>query len=158
MVDINWEKLAPLDQELFAAAASGDVDEIRKSVLRGADVSAKEEYGWTPLLVTIDRGYMDACEALIEMGANVNAALNAGQTVLHWAALHWPGKVENEDAGLPMCVKLIAAGANVHAKNCFGTAPIEFAVVQKALPLAEADILAKLLDGARVSKNAPISI
>ena len=59
-----------------------------------------------------------AAQALIRDKANVNATQADGATALHWAA-HWDD-LETAD-------RLIAAGANVNAKNDYSATPLSLA-------------------------------
>jgi ankyrin repeat protein len=70
------------------------------------------------LVDAVKRQDQTAVTALIKGGANVNAALPDGATVLHWAAY-------NDD--LPMAEALITAGANVGAVNQLGVTPLHLA-------------------------------
>ncbi len=39
---------------------------------KGADVNAKGEHGWTPLMEAANRGHSEAAKLLLEKGADVN--------------------------------------------------------------------------------------
>ena len=68
----------------------------------GADVNAKNKYGWTPLFYTCD---VDMAKLLVEHGADVNAKDNREDT-----PLHNPGSAD-------MANFLIEHGADLHARN-----------------------------------------
>ena len=65
---------------------NGHVDAIRALKEAGADVSAKDEHGWTPMHWAAGNGHVDAIKALKEAGADVSAKANDGRTPMHWAA------------------------------------------------------------------------
>ncbi len=58
---------------LLAAAATGDVVEIKKLVDAGGDVNMRDSYGRTPLHVATYRKNRDAITALVKAGADINA-------------------------------------------------------------------------------------
>jgi hypothetical protein len=58
---------------LLAAAAAGDVVEIKKFVDAGGDVNMRDSYGRTPLHVATYKKNRDAITALVKAGADINA-------------------------------------------------------------------------------------
>jgi len=58
---------------LLAAAATGDVVEIKKLVDAGGDVNMRDSYGRTPLHVATYKKNRDAITALVKAGADINA-------------------------------------------------------------------------------------
>ena len=108
---------------------------IRRLVAAGADLEARQYYGWTPLLHAIVAGTVEEVRALIESGADVNAVLpahtlpefNAGRTAL-MAALVTAESNEKVRA-------LIAGGADLGALDAHGMNVLEYA----RLTLQESD-------------------
>ncbi|MHC4661230.1 MAG: ankyrin repeat domain-containing protein [Planctomycetota bacterium] len=73
-------------------------------------------YGHFPLHEVASWGYADACELLIEKGAEVNAKAGGwGQTPLYWAVSSGHKAVSEI---------LIAKGADVNAKEIWGKTPL----------------------------------
>jgi ankyrin repeat protein len=72
---------------LFAAAASGNVPEIKALVAKGAKVDAKDGYGRTPLHVAAYRSEQYAMRALVAAGANPNALENDRYDIVTIAAV-----------------------------------------------------------------------
>jgi hypothetical protein len=108
-----------LDKELFKALGRGDVKEVRKLLEKGANVNAKDIYGWTPLHAAASSGHVDVVTLLIEKGADVNAKeIFYGWTPLHWAIIN--GYVD-------VARLLIEKGADPNLRNRDGKTPIDLA-------------------------------
>ncbi|MBI4024646.1 MAG: ankyrin repeat domain-containing protein [Verrucomicrobia bacterium] len=71
---------------LLAAAKQGDPVEVRDLAEHGAEVNAKGENGWTPLLWAVQGGHHDAIRFLLYKGADAEAADKKGVTSLKLAA------------------------------------------------------------------------
>ena len=50
---------------LHEAAAKGDLDEVKRHLENGANVNAKDKYGWTPLHEASNNGHKEVAELLI---------------------------------------------------------------------------------------------
>jgi len=105
-------------KSLHAAAADGDVDQIRLLISRGADVNAKDKMEYTPLFYAAEKGQTKSAEVLIMAGGSVNVKDQYGNTPLHYAAVR---------GHYPLCELLIAHGADVSAKNLAGGTPLMMA-------------------------------
>jgi ankyrin repeat protein len=70
---------------LHAAAAKDDVAAIRKLLLEGAAIEARDNSGATALLVATHGNRIGAAKALIEAGANVNAKDNSQDSAYLYA-------------------------------------------------------------------------
>ena len=101
----------------------GALQQILSAIESGANVNAKNEYGWTPLLIAAANN-KDALvsSALIQAGADVNAS-NDGWTSLIRAVCF------NENPEVTSV--LIQAGADIHAKNNYGKTALEYAIEDK---------------------------
>lgn len=70
-------------------AAKNDQPAMIKLLLNsGAEIEARSDGGWTPLLMAAEAGSEAAIDALLthSQSANVNARTSSGMTALHWAA------------------------------------------------------------------------
>jgi hypothetical protein len=102
------------NKELLEASEKGDVEKVKKLLKEGADLNAKNWFGWTPLHLAAYNGHIEVVKLLIEKGANVNAR-NNGDTPLHLAA---------ENGHIEVVKLLIEKGANVNAKGSSGWTPL----------------------------------
>jgi len=99
--------------ELLQAAAAGDLAQVKALLNAGADVNAKDELGWTPLMKAcfnddVDHGFPEVAQTLIDAGADIEAQIVYGTRALMLAA----GRGE---AGVVDV--LLKAGADVLATN-----------------------------------------
>ena len=100
--------------------AGQDEPELAELLIdRGADVSAKNDMGMTPLHCA---SYGNIVEVLVRRGADVNARARNG-----WTPLHVQSQ-EGEDTGaLEVMEALLEAGANPNLTDEKGNTPMAFA-------------------------------
>ena len=95
---------ASTNKSLHEASERGLLERVRELLVQGADVSAQDEMGRTPLHVASTAA---VAQVLIEAGADLEAQDQYGRTPLHWASL----------LGYTETVKLlIAQGVNLEAQ------------------------------------------
>ena len=86
-----------LNKKLLKAARSGDIEQVKKCIERGANIEANDPnygeakdhhaYGKTALMHAAEKGHLSIAKLLIERGANVNAKNTSyGGTALAGAA------------------------------------------------------------------------
>jgi ankyrin repeat protein len=93
---------------LHEAAHVDDIQAMTRLIAAGADATAANRYGVTPLWLACLNGSATAIELLLKAGANANAVLPGGETVLMTAAR----------TGKPDAVNvLLRHGASVNAKE-----------------------------------------
>src|SRR5262252_4450535 len=105
-----------LNAELFRAIHNNDSPAVKTLLRRGAQVSAKDEEGATPLMhaaIYADPGLMTV---LLEKGAEPNARNQSGATALLWS-VHDVRKVR----------LLVGKGASVNARSEGGKTPLMLA-------------------------------
>jgi ankyrin repeat protein len=129
------------------------VGTLRALIAGGADVNAKTEDGWTALMVAVGKGRTAIVEALIAGGADVNAKTEDGWTALMVAA-DW-GRAQKDilrisphpvmelsflSGGKYYYIEtvqtLIAAGADVNAKNNLGETALKKATENRHTEIA----------------------
>jgi ankyrin repeat protein len=106
---------------LWLAANQRRVDIIRLLVASGADPAIDKD-GTTPMMAAIGNDEprsLEAIKALVELGADVNAADLPGNTALHLAALRGFSTIAQ---------LLIEKGARLDAKNRRGQTPLALAM------------------------------
>lgn len=76
---------APDKEELLTAAQTGDAELVRELIARAADVQARDNAGWTPLMRAASAGNRDAVQVLLDNGADVKAVSHDGTNALKLA-------------------------------------------------------------------------
>ena len=107
---------------LFLAAMTGDRDNIRLLLAKGADPNRRMSiigmFPTSPLFGAVGFGDATVIQALLEGGADLHEKDQDSMTALHWAVV-----ADHADA-----VKtLLAAGADVNAVDRFGYTPLLYA-------------------------------
>lgn len=100
---------------MIRAAATGNTHTVKDLINKGADVNAKEENGFTPLMLSSWHGHIDIVQHLIAKGAHVNAKTNEGLTALLSAL---------EQGHYDIAKILIASGADVNVKGMDDRTPL----------------------------------
>jgi len=86
--DINAVNFNANDALLWAAAEDHGENIVDLLLREGADVTAKDDIGWTALHITALFGHEAVARLLIEKGADVTAKDDRGGTALHVAAYY----------------------------------------------------------------------
>lgn len=71
---------AGAEVDVFAAAALGRTDDLRRALKEGGAVQAFAYDGWTPLHLAAFFGHLDAARVLLDAGADVHAVSRNGLT------------------------------------------------------------------------------
>jgi ankyrin repeat protein len=71
---------------LLYAAWNGHVSAVRTFMDKGADVNARNQEGWTPLMCAASKGHVAAAQALLSRGAEAQAKNKEGETARQLAA------------------------------------------------------------------------
>lgn len=115
---------------LWLAAKAADASVMRALVAGGADLRLGNKAGTTPLMVAAglgraqgpggqpERRLLDAVKAAVELGADLDAVNDAGQTAMHGAAAQ----------GFDSIIQFLAdRGAKVNVKDTLGQTPLNAA-------------------------------
>jgi len=73
------------NRALIEAAATGNVEAIKKAIADGADVNVKAVGGGTLLFIAAHEGHREVAELLIAEGADVNETNGSGEAPLDYA-------------------------------------------------------------------------
>ena len=114
---LNGKELEKLNKELLNYSKNGDLNGVKQSIERGADVNSKDNDGCTPLHWSSENGYLDIVKYLIDHGADVNRKDNVG-----WAPLH----LSSYFGHLNIVKYLIKHGADVNCKTNSGRTPLHW--------------------------------
>jgi ankyrin repeat protein len=77
------------------AVRSGDIEQVKQQLAKGADVNSKTLLGQTPLHWAMERGSKDVVELLLEKGANLYAKTSRGHTPLDLAVMRHRNEIVN---------------------------------------------------------------
>jgi hypothetical protein len=84
-----------LADKFFAALANGDAAVAQMCLSYGADITAKDKYGFTPLQVARMRGHEDMAQLLLRKGADPNVPMPPTGTPLGFLDILWRSLKEN---------------------------------------------------------------
>ena len=105
-----------LNKKLLETAAYGKVKKIKQLIEDGAEINAKDKYGYTPLHNAACHRNIKVVKQLIKDGAEINAKNNFGRTALHEVSeFFYPSKEKLEIAS-----ELIKNGIDLDAQNYRG--------------------------------------
>ena len=72
---------ADVSAPLHDAVIAGDAAKVTALLAKGADVNSRNENGYTPLFLAVDRGRMQIVQLLLDRGADASVRNNDGNTV-----------------------------------------------------------------------------
>ena len=108
------------DADFLQLCKSGTVQEVRMAILGGANVNAREELGWTPLMfAAFDNADPEIISVLFRNGADMNAKSASGITALMAAARF--------NANPEIITILLKNGADAQVKDDKGRKAIDHA-------------------------------
>jgi ankyrin repeat protein len=73
-------------KDLLTAAESGDLEQVKKALAAGANSSAKDKDGLTPLMKAVIKSHSEIVKLLLEEGSNVDDVDAYGWSAMLWAA------------------------------------------------------------------------
>ncbi|MDB5100762.1 MAG: hypothetical protein JWM80_5183 [Cyanobacteria bacterium RYN_339] len=130
---------ADTNYDLIQAAYNGNPARVAQLVSKGANVNARDDYGYTPLMWAAQQGHNITSEALIKKGAEVDAQDKQGHTALLIAT------VKGHENVVRVLLKY-KADPNIKAQN--GVSALEYARIYKL------NTLRKLMESALANPQA----
>jgi TonB family protein len=106
---------------LMRAVRNREVKDFTRLLNKGADLNAKDNYGWTPLMYAVVSGDLTISTELLDKGADVNARAVDGVTALMLSARF---------SGASMTRLLLERGADMAAKDDKGATALMSAAVR----------------------------
>ncbi len=135
----------PLGPDLFIAIRTGTAADVKAVLAKGAKLEATNWLGFRPLMWAASLGKQEACAALLDAGANVNAPSHYG-TALSFAVMSGNARLVEF---------LLGRGAKLTEDRADGITPLMSAadsghveVVRMLLARGKANVNAKDFDGA----------
>jgi ankyrin repeat protein len=110
---------AKKNKSLFQAARKGDIEQVKSLISKGADVNAKNRWGYTPLYSALFNKHKDTMRFLVNNGGDVNHVPKGDYPLLHYAI--W--RKDMEFAKL-----LVNNGADFKLKDQDGWSAFRYAV------------------------------
>ena len=78
------ERYARGDTALHHATRNGDLEIVEQLIGSGADVNVTSDHGHFPLYCAAGHGHVETTQYLVEHGADLQARLGDGKTVVEW--------------------------------------------------------------------------
>jgi len=128
-----------MDEDLVRASQTGDIYSVKRLLDAGADVNAKNKYGYNSLILASQYHHTEIVKLLLERGADVNAQA--------------PLAVASGEGYRGIIKLLLDAGADVNARDNDGATSLMYAsrknqiYIVKLLLMKGADVNAKDSDG-----------
>ena len=134
----------PLDA-LHRAAKAGNLKGLEAALAAGAEVNARDDKGWTPLMYVVDKGYVLLVEPVLTAKADPDVRAPDGATALFMAVAHGHAEI------IPLLMK---AGADPTIKGPKGKTATDVAQARygdpvNALEKGEPPAVIALLAGKR---------
>lgn len=131
-----------MNNQIFTAAAVGDIEYLKDVLSTGIDINIKSETGWTLLIYAVENDRNEMVEFLINNGADVNFQSSGGWTPLHQAVdLSIDGTIQSGrkqgEEPIDMIKFLLEKGAEVDKKDNRGVSPIDIAKSYKSEKIIE---------------------
>jgi ankyrin repeat protein len=107
--------------DFFTLVRSGTPQEVQSSISKGANVRARNQYGWTPFMVAVYCNQNpEVIATLLKSGSDIDARdSDYGATALMWAS--------EANQNLEIFTTLLKAGADLRAQDTSGATALIWA-------------------------------
>ncbi len=128
-VDVNARRRFDGKTLFHVAVCYGNcLEHVKMDVVRfladeGADLTATDMHGNTPLHDAVGTNWLEVVKFLLERGVDPDIRDGTGETPLHWCAMYYPGYEER----LEIARLLLSKGADPNARNKNGATPVHIA-------------------------------
>jgi ankyrin repeat protein len=112
---------------VVSCSHKGDTVGVQSEIAAGADPSAGDDAGYTPLHIAVQERRSAIVASLLKAGADPNRADKHGNGPL-WTAVYWACRRDRTVANVEMIGFLLRAGADPDQKNRVGKSPRDFAL------------------------------
>ena len=138
---LNKKGISISESSLISNSQTGNTQTVQLLLDAGISPDARNQFGWTALMVALSANQQEVISALITAGADVNAKTKLGESPIYVAVLSG-----NADA----VQRLIFLGANPHDKTKMG-----LSAYAMAKSLNRGDLMAIMSKGAARSSGNP---
>ena len=116
---IGLSHAGDLNKELINASVKGNIDDIKKLLIAGADINTKDNaIQTTPIALAANRGHLEVVKFLFSQGAQIDAVCNIGTSAL---------MIASAKGHLEVVRFLLNAGANHRLLDIKGFSALTFA-------------------------------
>lgn len=141
----------PQPPALWAAAAEGSLEDVRKLLSEGAAVDQQHQ-GWTPLMKAAEEGHIQIAVELLDRGADIEASNRKGRTALSFAAAPSMDGKERRPSKVDMVKFLVDKGAKIDRKDDNGQT-----AKQRASQEGRDEVVSVLEDFEKISAGGAMS-
>ena len=108
-----------MNYRLLKAIEKGNLELVKELLEQGAEINARDKYGWTALHFASLYGHLEIVKELHEAGAEIEAKTNNnGMTALHYAS---------RNGHLEIVKYLVEKGADIEAKTNYNKTSLHLA-------------------------------
>lgn len=115
---VRGTRKKPTREALFRAVTANDIEAVSLLLTARVSVNAKDDRGWTALMMAARDNHLDLVRFLLSRGAMVNIANKEGETALMYAA---------DNDHLAIVRALIEHGASIDTKSNLGWTALMYA-------------------------------
>jgi ankyrin repeat protein len=128
MNTIYTNSLKKIDEYLFKNIEKGNLKNVQKLILKGANIKCIFKYNYTPLLYAISHNHIEIIRLLLEKGANVNEWCSYKMSAILLAT---------SCSNIDIINLLLEFNANINDISEYGYTPIHIACILNKIDIVE---------------------